>query len=64
MILIEITAGIAQSVKRLAMGWTIDRSEFEFQNGQEFALLHIVQTGSGAHTASYPISTGGSFPGG
>jgi hypothetical protein len=26
-------------------------------------LLHIVQTGSGAHPASFPMSTGGSFPG-
>jgi hypothetical protein len=28
-----------------------------------FALLHGVQTGSGAHTASYPMSTQRSFPG-
>jgi hypothetical protein len=25
------------------------------------SLLHIVETGSGAHTASYPMGTGGSF---
>jgi hypothetical protein len=32
--------------------------------GSEFFLLHVVQTGSGAHLASYPIGTGGgSFPG-
>jgi hypothetical protein len=31
---------------------------------QEFSLLHVVQTGSGAHPASYPMSTVGSFPGG
>jgi hypothetical protein len=24
-------------------------------------FLHVVQTGSGAHTASYPMDTGGSF---
>jgi hypothetical protein len=29
--------------------------------GSEFSLLHIVQTGSGAHPASYPMGTGGSF---
>jgi hypothetical protein len=29
--------------------------------GQEFSLLHVVQTGSGAHPASYPMGTGGSF---
>jgi hypothetical protein len=27
-------------------------------------ILHSVQTGSGAHTASYTMGTGGSFPGG
>jgi hypothetical protein len=31
---------------------------------QDFSLLHSVQTGSGAHPASYPMGTGGSFPGG
>jgi hypothetical protein len=31
--------------------------------GQEFSLLHVIQTGSGAHPASYPMGTGGSFPG-
>jgi hypothetical protein len=28
---------------------------------QEFSLLHVVQTGSGAHPYSYPVGTGGSF---
>jgi hypothetical protein len=26
--------------------------------------LHVVHTGSGAHPVSYPMGTGGSFPGG
>jgi hypothetical protein len=30
---------------------------FESRWGQEFSLLHIVQTGSGAHSASYPTCT-------
>jgi hypothetical protein len=30
---------------------------------QEFSLLNVVQTGSGAHPASHPTGTGGSFPG-
>jgi hypothetical protein len=30
--------------------------------GQEFYLLHVVQTGSGALQASYPMGTGGAFP--
>jgi hypothetical protein len=29
-----------------------------------FSLHHRVQTGSGAHPASYPTGTGGTFPGG
>jgi hypothetical protein len=37
-------------------------SEFESQWGQGFLLLHVVQTGYGAHPASYPMGTGGSFP--
>jgi hypothetical protein len=31
---------------------------------QEFSLHHVVQTGSEAHPASYPMGTGGSFHGG
>jgi len=30
----------------------------------KFSLRRRVQTGSGVHTASYPIGTGDSFPGG
>jgi hypothetical protein len=55
---------IAQSVERLAKGWTTQGSEFESRKGQEFSLLHFVQTGSGVHPTSYPMGTGGSFPGG
>jgi hypothetical protein len=29
-----------------------------------FSLHHRVQNGSGAHPASYPMGSGGSFPGG
>jgi hypothetical protein len=39
-------------------------SEFESLKGQEFSLLHSVQTGSRVHPTSYPIGAGGSFPGG
>jgi hypothetical protein len=31
---------------------------------QEFSLLQIVQTSSEVHPTSYPMGTGGSFPGG
>jgi hypothetical protein len=52
------------SVVGIATGWTTKGSEFESLWGQGFSLLHVVQTGSGAHTASFPMGTGGSFPGG
>jgi hypothetical protein len=45
-------------------GWTTEGSEFESRQGQEFSLLHVVQTGSAAHPALYPMGTRGSFPGG
>jgi hypothetical protein len=56
-------AGIAQAVQRLATSWTTEVSEFEPRLGQEFSLLHVVQTGSGTHPASYPMGTGGFFLG-
>jgi hypothetical protein len=31
--------------------------------GQEFSLHHVIQTGSGAHPASYLMGNEGSFPG-
>jgi hypothetical protein len=31
---------------------------------RDFSILHSAHTGSGANPASYPMSTGGSFPGG
>jgi hypothetical protein len=36
-------------------------SEFESRQGQAFSVLHVVQTGSGAHEASYPMGNEGSF---
>jgi hypothetical protein len=44
------------------MGWKTGVSEFKSRQCQEFSLLHVVQTGSGVHSPSYPITTGGSFP--
>jgi hypothetical protein len=46
----------------VATGWT---AGVQFPaRGKRFSLLHSVQTGSGAHPASYPMGTGGgSFPG-
>jgi hypothetical protein len=50
-------AGIDQSVERLARDWTAEGSEFESREGQDFSLLHVVQTGSEAHPTSVPMST-------
>jgi hypothetical protein len=36
---------------------------FQSRQRKDFSLLHNVQTGSGAHPASYPMHTGGDFPG-
>jgi hypothetical protein len=35
----------------------------EYYNSHYFMIIHIVQTGSGAHPASYPMCTRGSSPG-
>jgi hypothetical protein len=42
----------------------VGRTEFESWWGStDFSLHHRVQTGSGAHPASYPMGTEGSFSG-
>jgi hypothetical protein len=48
----------------LATGWAAERSEFESRKGNEFSSNHVVQTGSGAHPASYPMVTGSFLSGG
>jgi hypothetical protein len=48
--------------QRWATSWMIGGSSSD--RGWEFFLHHRVQTGSGAHPASYPMGTRGSFPGG
>jgi hypothetical protein len=45
----------------IATGWT---TRIRFPAVQDCSLLNSVQTGSGAHPASYPMSTGGCFSGG
>jgi hypothetical protein len=51
-----------RSAVGIATGWMTEGSEFESRWGQEFSLLHVVQTGSGVHL-TYPMGTGGSFSG-
>jgi hypothetical protein len=45
------------------MGWTTEGSEFGSWCGHQFSLLHVVQTGSGVHPASYPMATAVKGPG-
>jgi hypothetical protein len=51
----------------IALGYGLDdrgsRVRFPARAGN-FSLHHRVQNGPGAHPASYPMSTRGSFPGG
>jgi hypothetical protein len=35
---------------------------FDYLQGKDVYLGHSVETGSGAHQASYPMDTGGDFP--
>jgi hypothetical protein len=51
----------------IALGYGLDErgSRVRFPAGSgNFSLHHRVQNGSGAHSASYPVTTRGSFPGG
>jgi hypothetical protein len=41
--------------------WTTDGAKFNFWYGKEFLRIHIVQTRSGAHPASYSVDTEGCF---
>jgi hypothetical protein len=52
---------MAQSVQRLAMGWTTGL-RFPAES-RDFSLRHRLQPGSGVHPASYPMDTGVSFLG-
>jgi hypothetical protein len=58
---------ILESSVGISTGCRLDEprgSEYDLRWGQEFSHLHVVQTGSGAHPAPYPMGNVGSFPGG
>jgi hypothetical protein len=42
---------------------TVKGSEFGFREGQRFSPFYVVQTDSGAHSASSPKATGGKAAG-
>jgi hypothetical protein len=54
---------IQDALYRLDTGWKTEGPEFESQLCQEFFILHIIQTGTGAHPISYLIGTGSVSPG-
>jgi hypothetical protein len=58
----NIGVGVARSVQWL--GYGLDDRGSIHGRGSDFSLPHRVQTGSGAHPASYPMGTWDSFPGG
>jgi hypothetical protein len=45
------------------MSWTTEGSKFKSRYGKEFSILRVIQTGSGGHPVSYPMSTADSIPG-
>jgi hypothetical protein len=45
------------------MGWATEGSEFESRYGQQFSILHVIQTGSGVHPTSYPLESVGKAAG-
>jgi hypothetical protein len=45
------------------MGWMAEESTFESQYVKIFSPVHIIQTGSGAHPAFYPLGTRGKAAG-
>jgi hypothetical protein len=58
---LKACVGSRDSVVGIGTGYALDYRRVVFR---EFSLLHAVQTGSGVHPTSYPMGTGGSFPGG
>jgi hypothetical protein len=50
--------GFLEQLSRYSDGLRARRPGFDSQKRQVFSLLHSVQTGSGAHPASYPMCTG------
>jgi hypothetical protein len=61
LVILILFVGIAQWYSAgLRAGWSVIRVLAESGN---FSLHHRVQTGSGAHSASYQRGTRGSFPG-
>jgi hypothetical protein len=59
---VKTGAAVAQLVQCLTTGWTTGVRSLTV--AEDFFSSPCVQTGSGVHPASYPMGTGGPFPGG
>jgi hypothetical protein len=57
----EWGTAVAQSVCRLATGWTTKESEFESRWCQAYSTFHIGQSGLGTNPTPNPMGTGGFF---
>jgi hypothetical protein len=51
------------SVVGIATGWATEELGFDSRYGKELSFLPVVQTGSGVHSTSCPMSSRASFPG-
>jgi hypothetical protein len=52
---------MSQSIQRLVTGWMTKQSEFDFRQGQEFSIHHVIQEGSGTYRVAYKMAIKGSF---
>jgi hypothetical protein len=57
LLLLRMPGQLDRYSDRLQAGWL----GFGSWQGQDFSLLHSINTGSRAHPASYPVGTVGSF---
>jgi hypothetical protein len=57
-----IIARSQNSTISIATGWAAKGLLFKSWQGQDPSPLHVVEIGSGAHLASYPMGIGSSFP--
>jgi hypothetical protein len=63
----SVTSKSRDSSVSIALGYGLDDPGYKVRfpaGAGNFSLHHRVQNGSGAHPASYPMGTRGSFPGG
>jgi hypothetical protein len=62
-----VTISFSNKSCTIALGYGLDDRGYSLRfpaGAGNFSVHHRVQNGSGAHAASYPMDTRGSFPGG